>query len=143
MRCHSMMWHRPPRVILWRRLREPDVSCVTCQMPTLQRLRHSITVTYFPASAVHNVGSPFHIADQHITKHVLRLRMQWCVNRHNIAYRHHPLDIWVVFRIQLLLHLSRQLMPFSVVKLNAERPQPPENSLSNAACTDSPHMHSL
>ena len=34
---HRMIRHVPPWMVLWRRLRKPNVTCIACQMAFLQR----------------------------------------------------------------------------------------------------------
>merc|ERR1712050_276081 len=57
--CHSMPRHRPPRVVGWWRLWEPNVTCVASKLTRLQRVSNNFCSAKLPTCGVHQVGSLF------------------------------------------------------------------------------------
>src|SRR5438128_6971842 len=87
-----MMRRRPPGMVLWRRLREPDVSCVAGELPAFEPTHDCVAVADLPASSVDQVGAPLHATDQLVVEEMFRFRVQWCVDRDDVADAHQRLD---------------------------------------------------
>src|SRR4029079_6577007 len=64
MRCHAVMRHGAPRVLLGRGLGEPDVTRVACELTALQRPDNRVAVADLAARRVHDVAAALHHADQ-------------------------------------------------------------------------------
>src|ERR1700691_159369 len=66
MRRHAVMGHRPPRVILRPRLRDPDVARITGKLTTLQGTDHGVAIAYLAACRVHQVSAALHLAQKRV-----------------------------------------------------------------------------
>src|SRR6185312_5116780 len=55
MRGHAVMRHGAPGMVLWRRLREPDVAGIARELPALQRADDGVAVADLAAGRVHDV----------------------------------------------------------------------------------------
>src|SRR5262245_59698674 len=86
-RRHSVVRHRPPGVILRRRLREPDVARVAGELPALTRRRYRVAIADLPARRVYEVGSALHATDHVGVEEMLGLRMERRVDRDDVAHR--------------------------------------------------------
>jgi hypothetical protein len=54
-RRHRVVGHRAPRVVLWRRLREPDVARIPCNVPRLECLLQVLTVDELATGGVDDI----------------------------------------------------------------------------------------
>src|SRR5262245_2851363 len=107
MGCHSVVWHRPPGMILWGWLWEPDVACVPGELSALQCPYDRIAITDFATRRIHDIRAAFHLADEGVIKHMLGLGMQCAVDRDDITHTHHRLHGRMISEIQFLLDLLR------------------------------------
>jgi len=73
-------------MIARRRLREPDVTGITGELSTLERTNDGIAIADLAARGVHEVGAALHLRDQCIVEQALRLRVQRCVDRDDVAH---------------------------------------------------------
>ena len=76
MRCHAVMRHGSPRMILGRGLREPYVACVACELAAFERSDDCVSITDPGARGIHEIGAAFHFRDQLVVEEVLRFGMQ-------------------------------------------------------------------
>src|SRR5262249_45874535 len=60
---HSVVGHRSPGMILWSRLRKPDVSGISGQLAAFQRPRDRIAVADLAAGSVDDVRAALHLGD--------------------------------------------------------------------------------
>ena len=88
---HTMMRHRPPWMVLGRRLWEPHVAGISSQMPTLERIRDSVPIADLAARRIDDIGAPFHLGDERRIEEVLRFRVQRRVDGDHIANANHGL----------------------------------------------------
>src|SRR5262245_16555989 len=59
-RGHALPRHRPPGMVLRRRLREPDIPCVAGELPGLERADDRVPVADLAAGGVDQVGAVLH-----------------------------------------------------------------------------------
>src|ERR1700734_3117795 len=92
---HAVMRHGSPRVILWRRLRIPDIAGITGELPALQCAYHRVAIADLAARGVDEVGTALHLADERVVEHVLGLRVQRRVDRDHVANTHERFNVVV------------------------------------------------
>ena len=88
-RGHPVMRHRPPRMVLRRRLREPDVTGISGELAALKSANNGIAVAYLATRGVHDVGAALHLPDEFVVEHMLGFGMQRAVDRNDIANPDH------------------------------------------------------
>eukprot|EP00756_Hemistasia_phaeocysticola_P019795 Hpha_TRINITY_DN15681_c1_g5::TRINITY_DN15681_c1_g5_i3::g.101174::m.101174 len=142
-RRHRVVRHAAPRVVARRGLREPHVTSVPGELPVLERLGDVLPVADLPARGVHDVRPALHLRQQLLVEHVLRLRVQRAVDRHDVAHLHHALHAVVVHQVVLLLDLLRQPVAVDVVQLAAEGVQAPQHTKPNAPRRNGTNVHRL
>jgi hypothetical protein len=84
MRRHAMVRHRPPGVILRRRLREPDVAGVPGKLSARERPDNGIAVADLAARRIDQVRAAFHRADERVVEQMLGLGVQRAVDRDHV-----------------------------------------------------------
>src|ERR1700685_1605515 len=89
MRRHPMVRHRPPRMVLRRGLREPHVACIPGELTRLQRADDRVAVTDLPAGRVDDIRAALHLVDERLIEEILRLRVQWGVDRDDVTHASH------------------------------------------------------
>jgi len=141
MRRHTVMGHPSPRMILWRRLREPDVTRVTGKPSALQSANHRIAVANLAARRIDEVGAPLHLADEGIVEQVLGFRVQRSIDGNHIADAYQRFDARVIGEVQFFLDTIREPVPIRIVKLDVKGFQPPQNSQADAPGPKGTHFH--
>mmetsp|Transcript_39027 Transcript_39027/g.67760 ORF Transcript_39027/g.67760 Transcript_39027/m.67760 type:complete len:231 (-) Transcript_39027:336-1028(-) len=114
-RGHAMPRHSTPRMISWRWLREPNITCIPSQSSIFQSFHNDIPVTQLPTSSVHHEAALLEEFDGLCVDHVLRFRMQWAIQSDNVHLLDHFLPIRMVMQVVLLLHLLRQTVSVRIV----------------------------
>ena len=71
-----MVQHRPPRVILRWRLREPHIASVPGELSALKRPHNRVAVTDLATRRIDDIRATFHLADELVVEHMFRLGMQ-------------------------------------------------------------------
>ena len=61
MRCHAVVRHGAPGMILRGRLREPDVARIACELPALERPHYGIALADLAARRIDDIGAPLHL----------------------------------------------------------------------------------
>src|SRR5882757_10545913 len=61
---HGFERHGSPRVIARRRLREPHVTGVTCELSAPERTNDGIAIADLAACGVHDISAALHLPDQ-------------------------------------------------------------------------------
>src|SRR3569623_2038276 len=85
MRCHAVMGHRPPRMVLRRRLRKPYVARITCKLATFERANDGVPIAEFATRRVHKVCAALEVFQGLIVDHMLGFGMKRAVQRDNVA----------------------------------------------------------
>mmetsp|Transcript_14560 Transcript_14560/g.38612 ORF Transcript_14560/g.38612 Transcript_14560/m.38612 type:complete len:422 (-) Transcript_14560:51-1316(-) len=142
-RRHAVVRHRPPRVALGRRLREPHVPRVAGELALLEGFDNGVPVADLAAGRVDDVGAALHLADELPAEHVLRLRVQGAVDGHHVADPHHGLDGVVEGQAQLLLDLFGQAPPVGVVEVDVERLEAAQHGDADATRRHGADVHAL
>ena len=130
-------------MILGRRLREPDVTCVPGELAALARRRDRVAIADLPAGRVHEIGAALHAADHLGVEEMLGLGMQRRVDRDDVADRDELLGRLVVGDAELLLDLGRQPVAVRVVEADLERFQAAQHRRADAARADRADLHAL
>ena len=60
-------------LILWRRLREPDVPCIPCELSALQSPHDRVSLADFASDRVDEIRAALHLSDELVVKQVLGL----------------------------------------------------------------------
>src|ERR1700722_13384269 len=105
MRRHTVMWHGTPGMVARRRLREPHISRIACELATFERAHDSITIANLAARRVHDVAAALHHADQLVVEHMLSLGMERGVDGDHVAHLDQRLDVRMEGEPELLLDL--------------------------------------
>jgi len=142
-RSHRVVRHCAPRVVLGRRLREPDVASVACDLAALEGVADVVAVGKLAASRVDDVGATLEQLEGVLVEHVLRLRVEWAVERENIEVRVHVLRGLVVGQVELLLHFGGKAVAIAVVQLHIKRVHAAQDSKANATGGDRAEVHAL
>ena len=85
MRRHPVVRHRPPRMVLRRRLREPDIPGVTGELSAFERPHDRVAIADLAARGVHEIGPTLRLGEKLVVKRVLSLRVKRRVDRDDIA----------------------------------------------------------
>ena len=117
MRCHAMIGHGAPGMVLWCRLREPYITSIACKLTCFQCSSHCITVTNFTTCCIHNVAAAFHLGNHGLVEQVFGFWVQWAVDCDNIHYLDHALYTVVPGQIQFLFHMFGQAMTIIIVQM--------------------------
>ena len=80
-----MMGHGPPRMVLWSRLRIPDIAGISSKLSAFKSANNCLTIADQTTRGVHEISAALHLADQHIVKQVERPRMKRRIDRHHVA----------------------------------------------------------
>ena len=130
-------------MVLRRGLGEPHVAGIAGKLPALARPRDRVAVADLAARRVDQVGAAFHLGDQLLVEHVLRLRVQRCVDRDHVARLHERLGVVVEGDAELLLDLGREAMAVGVVQPGLERLQAAQHRRADASGGHGPDLHAL
>src|SRR5262245_59480463 len=103
MRCHAVIGHRTPRMILRSGLRIPNVACVSSKLTAFEGTDDTISVANLSAGGIYDVRTTFHLGKQFIIEHVLCSGMKWSIDRDNVTDLDHVFDIRVEGEAKLLL----------------------------------------
>src|ERR1700728_2250311 len=74
-RCHALIGHRAPRVVLWRGLGKPHVARIPGELSALARPRDCLAVADLAAGSVDEVGTALHLAEHLRVEKFFGLRM--------------------------------------------------------------------
>src|SRR3546814_6373918 len=86
-RSHAFMRHCPPRMVLGRGLREPDVSRIAGKLAALECAHDRIAIGQLAARGVDQIGTALEALERLVVDHVLGLRMERYVERDDVADR--------------------------------------------------------
>mmetsp|Transcript_149725 Transcript_149725/g.272201 ORF Transcript_149725/g.272201 Transcript_149725/m.272201 type:complete len:206 (-) Transcript_149725:595-1212(-) len=140
-RGHAMPRHSTPRMISWRWLREPNITCIPSQSSIFQSFHNDIPVTQLPTSSVHHEAALLEEFDGLCVDHVLRFRMQWAIQSDNVHLLDHFLPIRMVMQVVLLLNFLWQTVAVRIVQLHLKGLQSLQNCKSNSPSCHSSHFH--
>src|SRR5271165_4590891 len=143
MRRHSVMRHGPPGMILGRRLWEPYVACITCELAAFERPYDRVTIANLAARGVYEIGPTLHFREQLVVEEVLRFRMKRRVDGHDVTDPDHVLDVGMPSKVQLLLDRVGEPVPIVIVKMHVEGLQAAEHGEADTAGGDGADMHAL
>src|SRR3546814_13785088 len=79
------MRHCPPRMVLGRGLREPDVSRIAGKLAALECAHDRIAIGQLAARGVDQIGTALEALERLVVDHVLGLRMERSVERDDVA----------------------------------------------------------
>src|SRR3546814_4712057 len=82
---HAFMRHCPPRMVLGRGLREPDVSRIAGKLAALECAHDRIAIGQLAARGVDQIGTALEALERLVVDHVLGLRMERYVERDDVA----------------------------------------------------------
>ena len=116
-----MIWHRAPRMVVGRWLREPRVTGITGQLSAFQRINDGVTIGKLAAGGVDQLCATFEELQRLCVDHVLGFRMKRAIQRDHIAHLGQTFQAAVISQIQLFFHGVRQAMAVKLVQLDAER----------------------
>lgn len=143
MRRHAVMGHRAPRMVLGRRLREPNVTGIAGELAAFERPCDGIAIADLAARGVHQIGTALHLADHRLVEEVFRLRVEGRVDRHDVANGHHFRRRLMESNAELLLDLVRKPVPVGVVQLDIERFEPAQHRGADPPSAHRADVHAL
>src|SRR3546814_8242787 len=106
------MRHCPPRMVLGRGLREPDVSRIAGKLAALECAHDRIAIGQLAARGVDQIGTALEALERLVVDHVLGLRMERYVERDDVADAVHLLAAVVPrseeqpYELQSLIRIS-------------------------------------
>ena len=143
MRRHAVMRHRPPGVVIGRRLGEPDIAGVPGELAALQRTHDGVAIADLPAGGVHEVRTPLHGGEQVVVEEPFGPGVERRVDRDDVAMRHHVGRALVKGQAQLPFHLVRKPVAIGVVEIDVETLEPPQHAGADAPGGDRSDGHPL
>src|SRR3546814_20798730 len=102
------MRHCPPRMVLGRGLREPDVSRIAGKLAALECAHDRIAIGQLAARGVDQIGTALEALARPVVDHVLGLRMERYVERDYVANAVHLLPSVVPGDAQVRIPPGRQ-----------------------------------
>src|SRR5229473_4915994 len=138
-----MMRHRPPWMVLRRRLWEPHVARITRELSAFECPDYCISLTYLATCGVHDIRAALHFANERITEHMLGLWVKRAVDGHHVANTHHRFDRGMIGHVQFPLDVSRKPMLIRVMQFDIERFQPPQDRRTDPACANCSDLHAF
>src|SRR3546814_2273615 len=110
------MRHCPPRMVLGRGLREPDVSRIAGKLAALECAHDRIAIGQLAARGVDQIGTALEALERLVVDHVLGLRIERYVERDDVADAVHLLAAVVPGEAQFRLHLGRQAVAVGIME---------------------------
>src|SRR3546814_2764430 len=126
------MRHCPPRMVLGRGLREPDVSRIAGKLAALECAHDRIAIGQLAARGVDQIGTALEALERLVVDHVLGLRMERYVERDDVADAVHLLAAVVPGEAQFRLHLGRQAVAVGIMEVHIEGLQALEHREADA-----------
>ena len=142
-RRHPVMRHRPPGVVVGRRLGEPDIAGVPREPAALQRAHHGVAVADLPPGRIHEVRTPLHCGEQVVIEKPLGPGVQRRVDRDDVAVRHHVGRALVKGQAQLAFHVGRKPVAIGVVEVDVKSLEAPQHARADATGGDRSDGHPL
>src|SRR5258708_37565583 len=124
MRRHPIVRHGPPRMVLWRRLRIPNVACISGEVAGLKRANDSVALNQLAAGRINEIAAALHMRKHLVVEEVLGRRIKRHLEIDDVNGLHQRLSIRMVGETKLLFDTGAQSMRVGVMQMQPERLEP-------------------